>query len=348
MNHNDIGTSVESVVWVGDAARGHLQLLEQRELPRHERWIQINTVEQTVTAIVDMSVRGAPAIGLAAAWGAVLASRNASTSSAFDNDLARLAAARPTAVNLAWAIERMRRAAVGLDGTARTERLFDEARAIRQLDIDANRAIGDFGAALLPHGARVLTICNTGSLATPGIGTALGVIRRAWATGRLSRAIACETRPYLQGARLTMWELMRDEIPAVLISDNMAGHLMQRGEVDAVIVGADRIAANGDTANKIGTYALAVLARWHKLPFYVAAPCSTIDLATPSGSTIPIEQRSPAEVTQVLGTPIAPDGAVAWHPAFDVTPAELVTAIVTERGVCRAADSQTLAELVRR
>jgi methylthioribose-1-phosphate isomerase len=335
MTHGDIGTNVESVVWVRGPHDGHLRLLEQRELPHAERWLDVRTADETVTAIRDMSVRGAPAIGLAAAWGAVLAARSCADDAAFDAALDSLAAARPTAVNLMWAIRRVRAAAAGLDRDARVERLFAVAMAIRQGDIDANRAIGDAGAALLPESARVLTICNTGSLATPGIGTALGVIRRAWATGRLGRAIACETRPYLQGARLTMWELLRDQIPAVLISDNMAGHLMARGEVDAVIAGADRIAANGDAANKIGTYSLAVLARYHNLPFYIAAPWSTVDLATPNGAAIPIEQRSAAEVVNVLGVRIAPEGVEALHPAFDVTPGELITAIITERGVFR-------------
>jgi len=252
-----------------------------------------------------------------------------------------LEGARPTAVNLAWAVDRMSGVATRaldehLDNAEIVRRLANEAQAIFEEDVEANRAMGQHGAMLVPDGARVLTHCNTGALATTAYGTALGVVRAAVAEGKSVRVFADETRPYLQGARLTVWELQRDGIPVTVITDNAAGHLMARGEIDLVIVGSDRIAINGDVANKIGTYTVAVLARRHGIPFYVAAPTSTVDAACPDGAAIPIEERDPDEVVEVLGRRTAPEGADARHPAFDVTPAELVTAIVTEQGIHRA------------
>lgn len=336
-------STVEPVRWTG-GPDGSLELLDQRALPTQTIYVPCRTARAAAEGIVDMVVRGAPAIGITAAYGLVLAARECvgSPPEAFEGELEHMAEARPTAVNLRWAVTRMRQALAGLEGNARVERAFVEARAIFDEDLAANHAMGDFGAALLPDGARMLTICNTGSLATSGWGTALGILRSAWQQGRLKHVYACETRPYLQGARLTMWELMQDGIPATLVTDSMAAYLMQQGMVDGVVAGADRIAANGDTANKIGTYALAVLARHHGLPFYIAAPTSTLDLATATGAGIPIEQRSASEVVMVRDVRIAPDGATALHPAFDVTPGELITGIVTERGVARAPYSRSL------
>jgi len=273
-----------------------------------------------------MVVRGAPAIGCAAAFGIALEPKESS--------YGVLAQSRPTAVNLAWALERMRRAA---DKRAEAEAIFAE-------DLAVNRAIGAHGAALVPQGARVLTYCNTGALATAGHGTALGVIRSAKDKG--VSVVACETRPYLQGARLTAWECLQEGIPCTLITDNMAGHLMSRKEIDLVIVGADRIAANGDTANKIGTYMLAVLARRHALPFYVAAPLSSFDPGITDGSAIPIEERPADEVTGYRGTRWAPNGVAVRNPAFDVTPADLITAIICEKGVVRAPNRERLQPLI--
>jgi methylthioribose-1-phosphate isomerase len=294
-----------------------------------------------------MVVRGAPAIGATAAFGMVLAARSAVTGTAdgFRADLAQAAetlkAARPTAVNLAWAVDRISGVASraldeGLDNEEILRRIRNEAEAIFEEDTEANRTLGQHGSMLVPDGARILTHCNTGALATTAYGTALGVVRAAAAEGKRVLVYADETRPYLQGARLTTWELQREDIPVTLITDNAAGHLMARGEVDLVVVGADRIALNGDVANKIGTYTVAVLARRHGIPFYVAAPTSTIDADCPEGADIPIEERDPAEVVEVLGRRVAPEGVAARHPAFDVTPAELVTAIVTEKGIARA------------
>lgn len=337
---------VEAIRWVGDPATGHLELLDQRLLPAEEHWIPVRTPEATSTAIRDMVVRGAPAIGLTAAYGIVLGAQelgSEASAPAMEHALNKLAASRPTAVNLHWAIERMREVLDGRHDNV-IEALFDEATRIRDEDIAANRRMGALGAPLLPAGA-VLTHCNTGSLATAGYGTALGVIRAACEAGHITQVLVDETRPYLQGARLTMWELMREGLPATLVTDNMAAALMRTGRVQSVIVGADRIAANGDTANKIGTYGLAVLARHHNIPFFVAAPVSTVDLATKSGEDIEIEERSAEEVVQVRETRIAPEGANALHPAFDVTPAELITAIITEKGVCRADYQGSLAAL---
>jgi methylthioribose-1-phosphate isomerase len=308
--------SVEAVRWKGD----RLELLDQRKLPDETTYVTCRTAAETAAAIRDMVVRGAPAIGCAAAFGIALdAMRGASLTAAE----AILAQSRPTAVNLFWALKRMRRAA---DPEA-------EALAIFAEDIAACRTMGAHGAALIPDGARIMTHCNAGALATAGHGTALGVIRSARDAGKSISVIANETRPYLQGARLTAWEMVQEKIPVTLIADNMAGHLMSCGEVDLVIVGADRIAANGDTANKIGTYTLAVLAKRHSLPFYIAAPISTFDASLKDGSQIPIEERASAEVTGYGGKRWAPEGVSVRNPAFDVTPAELISAIVTERGV---------------
>jgi methylthioribose-1-phosphate isomerase len=330
---------------------GVVVMIDQRRLPAEEVYVRCHDHHAVATAIRDMAIRGAPAIGVAAAMGVALGVRGSSAEgpalrSELDAICAELGATRPTAVNLFWAIDRMRRrfdalAAVG-DGALR-EGLVAEALAVHSEDIEACRRMGDLGAALLPDQARVLTHCNAGALATAGYGTALGVIRSAARLGKLRHVFADETRPYLQGARLTAWEL--DGIPTTLIADNMAGHMMATGEVDAVIVGADRIAANGDVANKIGTYTLAVLARENGVPFYVAAPVSTLDLATASGKEIPIEERPPEEVTHHGGRRLAPEGIAVRNPAFDVTPHRYVTAIVSERGVARAPYEESLRAL---
>ena len=315
--------AVEPIRWRGD----RLELLDQRLLPEQEVYVTCRSAAEVAQAIKDMVVRGAPAIGCAAAFGVVLGS-------ASRESFEMLAASRPTAVNLFWALDRMK--------TARN--LEAEAVSIFEQDLAANRAMGNLGAELIPQGARVMTHCNAGALATAGYGTALGVIRSA-KTKNIS-VIACETRPYLQGARLTAWECVQEGIPCTLITDNMAGHLLSRGEVDIVIVGADRIAANGDTANKIGTYTLAVLARRHRVPFYVAAPLSTFDPGIPNGSAIPIEERAAEEVTGFRGTRWAPQGVSVRNPAFDVTPAELITAIVCERGVIREPNRERIQALI--
>ena len=305
-------------------------------------------------AIKDMAIRGAPAIGVAAALGIALGIRNTTAEgealrAEFDGICRDMAATRPTAVNLFWAIERMQRrfeAERTRAGSAVRDALLQEALTLQAEDLAACRRMGDIGAELIPSRARLLTHCNAGALATAGYGTALGVIRSAARQGKVAGVFADETRPYLQGARLTAWELAQDGIATTLIADNMAGHLMSRGEIDAVIVGADRIAANGDVANKIGTYTVAVLAKENGLPFYVAAPVSTIDLATASGEAIPIEERPPEEVTHHGGRRMAPEGVAVRNPAFDVTPHRYVTAIVTERGIARAPYAESLARLV--
>ena len=314
---------VRAVQWRGD----HLRLLDQRLLPQDEQWIDCRDASAVTRAIRDLAVRGAPAIGIAAAWGVVLAAQQGA---APDGALAMLSAARPTAVNLMWALDRMKaRMAGGVDAQA----LEREAQAIQDEDLAANRHMGELGAALIAPGSGVLTHCNTGSLATAGFGTALGVIRAGVAQGRIARVFAGETRPWQQGARLTMYELVRDGIPAKLIADSAAAHLMKSGAVQWVIVGADRIAANGDTANKIGTYQLAIAARHHSVKFMVVAPSSTVDMATASGEHIEIELRDPAELLAIGGRRVVVEGAEAWNPVFDVTPASLIDAIVTERGV---------------
>jgi len=315
---------VQPIRWRGD----RLELLDQRLLPEKTEYVACRSAEQVAQAIRDMVVRGAPAIGCAAAFGVVLGK---GSRGAYEI----LANSRPTAVNLFWALERMKKA----------KDLEAEARAIFEEDLAANRAIGRFGAELIREHARVMTHCNTGALATAGYGTALGVIRAS--KGKNISVIANETRPYLQGARLTAWELVQEGIPCTLITDSMAGHLMSRGEVDVVIVGADRIAANGDVANKIGTYPLAVLAKRHGIPFYVAAPLSTFDPKIPDGSQIPIEERPAAEVTGYRGTRWAPEGVSVRNPAFDVTPAELVTAIISEKGIASPPYRESIAALMK-
>jgi methylthioribose-1-phosphate isomerase len=321
-------------VWWEDSA---VCLLDQRLLPAQEAVVRCESLADVARAIGNMQVRGAPAIGCTAAYGMALVAQQALLERLLDALVAAKAtldATRPTAVNLAWATARMLAKARLLGGTpAARAALLDEAHAVLAEDLAMCYAIGRHGEPLIPPRGRVLTHCNAGGLATAGYGTALAPIRTAHERGRAVHVLVDETRPFLQGARLTAWELQRDGIPLTLITDSMAAAFMQRGEVDCVIVGADRIVANGDVANKIGTYGLAVLAHAHDLPFYVAAPSSTIDLALASGADIPIEQRDPAEVTTLGGQPIAPAGVAAAHPAFDVTPQRLVTAIITERGV---------------
>lgn len=332
--------------------RGRVVMIDQRLLPEREVYRVYDDHRAVARAIRDMVIRGAPAIGVAAAMAIALGARRLSAKgfrAGFERICRALLATRPTAVNLAWAVERMRRVYrenAGKDIADLRARLQREALAVHDEDIAINRAIGRHGAPLLPDQGTVLTYCNAGALATAGYGTALGVIRRAREIGKRISVIACETRPFLQGSRLTAWELQRDGIPCTLVTDNAVGHLMQRSAVDAVIVGTDRTAANGDVANKIGTYTLAVLAARHHLPFYVAAPTSSIDLATSRGADIPIEERSPDEVTHIGGRRLAPRGARAFHPAFDVTPARLVSAIVTERGVVSPPYRRALARLL--
>jgi methylthioribose-1-phosphate isomerase len=334
---------------------GVLKMIDQRLLPTEEVWLEYRDYNAVAEAIKTMVVRGAPAIGVAAAFGAAFGARDIAAGDAedflaeFEKVCGVLAATRPTAVNLFWALERMRRCAGehrDLPLEDLKARLLAEAEAIAAEDERINRAMGRNGADLIPADARVLTHCNAGALATGGYGTALGVIRAAVETGKKVAVFADETRPFLQGSRLTAWELMRDAIPVTLICDNMAGYLMSKGEIDCVIVGADRIAANGDTANKIGTYTVAVLAREHDIPFYVAAPISTIDLSLPDGSAIPIEERDRREVTHSGDRQLAPEGIAVRNPAFDVTPARLISAIITERGVARGNYQQELRALV--
>jgi methylthioribose-1-phosphate isomerase len=329
--------------------------IDQTKLPTEEIYVTCKTYEEVADAIRTMIVRGAPAIGVAAAMGVALGALQSQAKTMpefereFDTICNVLAGTRPTAVNLFWAIRRMREKFEQLRALPVREikaELVVQAQRMHVEDIAANEAMGRHGAVLLPSSGGVLTHCNAGALATAGYGTALGVIRSAVAAGKQIHVFADETRPFLQGSRLTAWELMKDGIPTTLIADNMAGAMMRLGKIDAVIVGADRIAANGDVANKIGTYSVAVLAKEHGIPFYVAAPISTVDLNTPDGSKIPIEQRSPNEVTHLAGKQIAPDDVRVENPAFDVTPNKYVTAIITERGVARAPYHDSLAELV--
>jgi methylthioribose-1-phosphate isomerase len=310
-----------------------LELLDQRLLPAEEVWIACRSAYEVADAIRAMVVRGAPAIGVSAAFGITLAALRGDD---LEEAATTLKRARPTAVNLGWAVDRMMEVA-RMEPGSRTlaQRLAEEAETILRQDVEANRRIGQYGAALLGAEATVLTHCNAGALATGGYGTALGVIRAAVESGRKIAVFADETRPYLQGARLTAWELQKDGIDVTLITDSMSGHFFQEGRFDAVIVGADRIAANGDTANKIGTYTVAVLAHAHGVPFYVAAPRSTIDVSCATGAEIPIEERSGLEVVEIHGTRVAPEGIHVRHPAFDVTPARLIGGIITERGVLR-------------
>jgi methylthioribose-1-phosphate isomerase len=332
---------------------GAVCLVDQSRLPHEVATVACRTADELADAIRALRIRGAPAIGVAAAYGLALAAGQAASLpaplglAAVESAAARLASTRPTAVNLRWAVDRMLALARRIDDPAdRARRLEAEAHAIAAEDEAANRAIGRLGADQVRPGERILTYCHTGGLATAGYGTAFGILRAAHEAGKGIRVFACETRPVLQGARLTAWELQTLRIPFALITDNAAGALMARGEVDRVIVGADRIAANGDVANKIGTYALAVLAGAHGIPFLVAAPTSTIDLATPNGAGIPIEERPAAEVTHAAGHRIAPDGVAVRNPAFDITPARLVTAIVTEAGVAHPPYERRLAALV--
>ena len=317
--------------WCGE----HLEMLDQTRLPREEIWLECRTPEDVAGAIRRLSIRGAPAIGVSAAYGLVLGLKHGGRGS-FDKTWRLLAGTRPTAVNLRWALDQGRKLFENLadEDDAEVDRQFLEwAKRLHRDDIEINRTLGDHGATLFEKGDRVLTHCNTGALATAGYGTALGVIQSAWREDRLSNVWVDETRPLLQGARLTAWELDRLEVPYRLVTDSSVGALMSRGQVERVVVGADRIARNGDTANKIGTYVVAVLAKRHGVPFYVAAPTSTIDPDTPDGAGIPIEERATDEVTEVFGTRIAPQPTEALNYAFDVTPAELITAIITEAGV---------------
>lgn len=309
---------MHAIEWTGDA----LLLLDQRRLPQETVWIRCGSWEDVARSIADMSVRGAPAIAISAAWGMVLA-----VQAGADREVASagLLAARPTAVNLRWALERLARVHES-DVASEAQRIHDE-------DLAINRSLGDHGAPLLAGG--VLHICNTGALATSGHGTALGMIRSAHEQGRGVHCYACETRPYLQGARLTTYELLADNVPVTLLTDSMAGALMQSGRVKAVVAGCDRVAANGDTANKIGTYSLAVLARHHDIPFYIAMPSTTLDRRCPTGAEIPIEERPADELRTLAGVSIAPPDVPVWNPAFDVTPAHLITAWVTEHGVVK-------------
>ncbi|HVO25566.1 MAG TPA: S-methyl-5-thioribose-1-phosphate isomerase [Candidatus Margulisiibacteriota bacterium] len=338
---------VRTIEW----RNGAVVMIDQRLLPTQEVYRVYRDYREVARAIKDMVIRGAPAIGVAAALGIALGMRQArgNPARAFERICKTIAATRPTAVNLFWAIERMRGAFARVADRSLPEvrdALLQEARAIHREDITANRALGKHGAALIPARAQVLTHCNAGALATAGYGTALGVIRAAQEGGKQISVLATETRPFLQGARLTAWELKKEHIPATLITDSMAGCFMRAGDVSCVVVGADRIAANGDVANKIGTYSLAVLAKRHGIPFFVAAPTSTVDLACPSGAKIPIENRDPREITHIGDRQIAPTGVQVSNPAFDITPQALVSAIITERGVARAPYRTSLRRMV--
>ena len=346
------GSMLPTIDWID----GAVVMIDQRKLPASELYVTCRSAQEVAKAIKSMVIRGAPAIGVAAAMGLALGMRKsrATGTKQFATEFQRLcdllAGTRPTAVNLFWAIERMKQvfASAAQEGRSVDEirqRLEEEARRIHDEDVESCRAMGAFGATLVPDTARILTHCNAGALATAGYGTALGVIRAAKEQGKRVVVMADETRPFLQGARLTAWELIRDGIETTVITDNMAGAMMRLGHVDLVVVGADRIAANGDVANKIGTYGVAVLAREHKIPFYVAAPMSTIDLMTPDGAAIPIEERSEKEVTHVGSARMTPEGARIRNPAFDVTPAAYVTAIVTERGIARPPYPESLRRL---
>jgi methylthioribose-1-phosphate isomerase len=338
---------VETIEWT-DAG---VVMIDQTRLPREEQYVTCHTYEEVAEAIRSMVIRGAPAIGVAAAMGIALGVVQADAGdldAQFERICDTLSRTRPTAVNLFWAIDRMKRTfaeSSGLSLPRLRTRLIAEAQQIRLEDIAINKAIGRNGAALVPDGKTVLTHCNAGALATAGYGTALGVIRAAVSAGKKIDVFADETRPFLQGSRLTVWELQQDGIPATLITDNMAGHFLKSGRIGCVVVGADRIAANGDVANKIGTYSLAVLAKENDVPFFVAAPISTLDLTLASGDQIPIEQRAASEVTHVFGVPVAPDGTAVQNPAFDITPNRYVTAIITERGVAKAPFVESLRSL---
>ena len=334
---------VETIQWT-DAG---VVMIDQTRLPRQQEFVTCRTYLEVADAIKTMVIRGAPAIGVAAAMGVALGVQKGAD---FETVCKTLAATRPTAVNLFWGIKRMRDLYASLQGATREERvrsMISEAKQIRLEDIAICQAIGRHGEPLVPDGKTVLTHCNAGALATAGYGTALGVIRAAVSAGKKIDVFADETRPFLQGARLTAWELQQDGIATTLITDNMAGHFLRSGRIGCVVVGADRIAANGDVANKIGTYSVAVLAKENGIPFFVAAPVSTFDLTLASGDLIPIEQRSPDEVTHVFGVPVAPESIAAANPAFDVTPSRYVTAIVCERGVARAPYEESLRKLAQ-
>jgi len=338
---------VETIQWT----EAGVVMIDQTRLPLEERYVTCRTYEEVAAAIRGMVIRGAPAIGVAAAMGVALGVLRAGERQ-LDREMETicdaLADTRPTAVNLFWAIERMKRLYASVRGQPAGEirrRLVEEALAVREEDMAINRAIGRNGAALVPDHKTVLTHCNAGALATAGYGTALGVVRAAIESGKQVDVFAGETRPLLQGARLTVWELQHDGIPVTLITDNMAGHFLKSGRIGCVVVGADRIAANGDVANKIGTYTAAVLAKENHVPFFVAAPISTLDLTLASGGQIPIEQRAASEVTHVFGTQVAPPGTAVENPAFDVTPSRYVGAIITERGVARAPYEESLRKL---
>jgi methylthioribose-1-phosphate isomerase len=343
---------IPTLAWTPEGVR----FIDQTKLPLEESYVLATTYEQVADVIVTMVVRGAPAIGVSAAYGIALGAQQTSALTVeefapeFEKICARLASTRPTAVNLFWAIDRMKRLFAQLSTSGVTlhqvqERILTEAHAMYEEDIAACKTMGAFGGALLPQEGGVLTHCNAGALATCGYGTALGVIRSAVEQGKQIHVFADETRPFLQGARLTAWELMADGIPTTVICDNMAASLMRAGRIQAVVVGADRIAANGDFANKIGTYNVAILAREHGIPFYCAAPWSTIDTATATGDDIPIEERNPIEVTHHGGKQLTPNGVGICNPAFDVTPNKYVTAIITERGVLRAPYAESLKEM---
>jgi methylthioribose-1-phosphate isomerase len=334
-------------------------MIDQRKLPQEEIYVRCKTAAEVARAIRTMVIRGAPAIGVAAAMGIALGMRHSKVTGTqklaaeFHKACELMAGTRPTAVNLFWAIERMKRTFAGAAQAGESvaqikDRLDAEAQAIHDEDVASCRAMGAFGAEIVPSDARILTHCNAGALATAGYGTALGVVRGAVEQGKHVTVFADETRPFLQGARLTAWELVRDGIQTTVITDNMAGALMHQRKVDLVVVGADRIAANGDTANKIGTYAVAVLAREHQIPFYVAAPLSTVDLEMRGGQDIPIEERNAREVTHVGAVKIAPEGALVWNPAFDITPHHLIAGIITERGIVRPPYTESLKRLFER
>jgi len=340
---------IETIVWTG----GGVVMIDQTRLPKEQVFVTCRDYNEVAEAIRSMVIRGAPAIGVAAAMGVAIGVLHADAGNLdaeFEKICDTLARTRPTAVNLFWAIDRMKRLYSSLRTRPLDEiraRLGEEAKQIRLDDIAINEAMGRNGAPLVPDGKTVLTHCNAGALATAGYGTALGVIRAAVSAGKKIDVFADETRPFLQGARLTAWELQQDGIPTTVITDNMAGHFLKSGRIGCVVVGADRIASNGDVANKIGTYSVAVLAKENNVPFYVAAPVSTLDLTLSSGDEIPIEQRPPNEVTHVFGVPVAPEGIRVENPAFDVTPSRYVTAIITERGVARPPYTDSLQRLMK-
>ncbi len=342
----------KTIEWKGDSVR----ILDQRKLPGTIRYLDCRDAPSVATAIKEMAIRGAPAIGVAAAMGISLAAKRLRTDhpSIFKQKIEKVChqmeQTRPTAVNLFWAIGRMRKILTETslqDVSLLKTRLEKEALAIFREDLEVNQNIGEHGKIFIQHGNRVLTHCNAGALATAGYGTALGVIRAAWAEGKRFHVYVDETRPLLQGARLTAWELVQEKIPCTVITDSMAGLLMKEGKINLVLVGADRIARNGDTANKIGTYSLAILANYHHLPFYVAAPLSTIDFSLPSGKEIPIEERAPQEVTHLQGKRITPSGIQTYNPAFDVTPSSLIEAMITEKGIIRKPFIQNLKKTLR-